>query len=557
MKKTLRFYVGILIFSIIISLPLLIPYFHSGYFPTHDGEWAVVRLSDMFREVKDFQIPPRFSGNLNFGYGYPLFNFAYPFPYYLGLVIHLLGFGFISSIKIVFALTIPVSAFFMFLASRNIWKNDSAGIISSVLYLYFPYRLVDLFVRGSIGESVAFALFPMILYCLSKLVDKPKSVGYFLSGGILFGCLILTHNIMSVLFSITIFIFFIAFYINERNKIVKPFISTIILGFVLSAFFWIPALFEKKYISLSRVPIADRNLYFVSFKSLLFSKWGYGVPNDPVNGLTFQIGWPFIGVYLSSLFTVVYSFYKKIKVRKELNIALVLLVGIFLFSFLLFSFSKPIWKLPLLSELNFPWIVLSQLSFLIAVLGGFLAIFKGTRYLGILIAIAAIVLYLPYAKPERYLDRDDGFYITNDATTTSSNELMPIWVKQIPLLKPSEKVEVITGAGNVNILEQNSKKIILNSNFSEDSTIRVNTIYYPGWEFETSNQNLEIDYSNPKGVMDLKVPAGEHVIQGKISETPLRKAANLITLAGIIFVIIVIFRQYLFKYFKKSHKPSA
>ncbi len=151
MGKSLRFYLGILLFSIIISIPLIIPYFHSGYFPTHDGEWAVVRLSDMFRELRDFQIPPRYSGNLNFGYGYPLFNFTYPLPYYVGILIHLLGFGFVDSIKIIFALSAPLSAFFMFLASRKIWGNNWAGIVSSALYLYFPYRLVDLFVRGSIG----------------------------------------------------------------------------------------------------------------------------------------------------------------------------------------------------------------------------------------------------------------------------------------------------------------------------------------------------------------------------------------------------------------------
>src|SRR5437868_3540157 len=134
MKTTYSFYLGIIFFSIVISIPLIAPYFHSGYFPTHDGEWAVVRLSEMFREVRDLQIPPRFSENLNFGYGYPLFNFAYPFPYYLALIIHLLGFGFINSIKIIFASSIPLSAFFMFYASRNIWKNDFAGIVSSVLY---------------------------------------------------------------------------------------------------------------------------------------------------------------------------------------------------------------------------------------------------------------------------------------------------------------------------------------------------------------------------------------------------------------------------------------
>jgi len=553
MRKSLEFYIGALFFSLIISIPLLIPYFHSGYFPTHDGEWAVVRLADMFREVRDLQFPPRFSGNLNFGYGYPLFNFAYPFPYYTGLIFHLLGFGLISSIKLIFALSIPISAFFMFLASRNIWKNNYSGLISSVLYLYFPYRLVDLYVRGSIGESVAFALFPMILFCLSKLVDRPKSTGYFLAGGILYGSLILTHNIMSVLFSVTILIFFIGFYINERNKIIKPFLSVVVLGFALSAFFWIPALLEKKFILLSSRPIADRDLYFVNLKSLLFSKWGYGIPTDSNNGFTYQIGWPFIGVYLTTFIVSLYAFYKKMKIKNELNIVLVLLIGSLVFSLLLFSFSKPIWKLPILSEINYPWIILSQLAFILSVVGGFLGIFKNTKYIGIATAVLAIVLYLPNAKPEKYSDRTDDYYFTNDATTTSSSELMPLWVKEFPIQRASEKVVIVQGDGEVTDLEQNSKMIKFNTNLNSNSVLRINTIYYPGWNIKVDDKFEKIDYSNNHGVMEIKVPEGKHLVVGSFSETRTRLIADLISIIGVVFVVIIAFRQLLLK---KSHMLS-
>ncbi len=122
MKKLVSSYFFIIFYIVLISIPLLIPYFHSGYFPTHDGEWAVVRLSDMFRELKDMQIPARFSGNLNSGYGYPLFNFAYPFPYYFGILFHILGFSFVNTTKILFALTIPFSALLCFLLQEIFGK---------------------------------------------------------------------------------------------------------------------------------------------------------------------------------------------------------------------------------------------------------------------------------------------------------------------------------------------------------------------------------------------------------------------------------------------------
>jgi len=127
-------------FVLLFSLFVIIPFFQKGYFPTHDGEWAVVRLSDMYREVKDMQIPPRISGNLNFGYGYPLFNFAYPFPYYTGLILIALGVGLVNSIKILFGLSVIASSIIMYFLASRLWVDRHSGVVSSLLYIYLPKR---------------------------------------------------------------------------------------------------------------------------------------------------------------------------------------------------------------------------------------------------------------------------------------------------------------------------------------------------------------------------------------------------------------------------------
>lgn len=548
MKYSLKFYLGILVFSILISVPLLIPYLHSGFFPTHDGEWAVIRLADMFREIKDLQIPPRFSGNLNFGFGYPLFNFAYPLPYYLGLLVHILGIGYVNSIKLLFAISIPVSAFFMFLASRSIWKNDFAGLISSVLYLYFPYRLVDLYVRGSIGESLAFAIFPMILLVLSKLVDYPKSSSLKLIGGILFGCLVLAHNIMAVLFLITLVIFFTANFINKRKIIIRPFASVIGLGMILSAFFWIPALLEKHFILLSKVPISDRSLYFVSLKDLLFSKWGYGIPTDPVNGFTYQIGWPFIAVMILVGIVLGYTFYKNRKISNQQIIATVLFFGILVFGLLMFRPFAPFWKLPLLSEINYPWTILSQLGLLISLLAGFLVYYQITKYLLISFSMLALILYIPLAKPSEYVDRGEGFYFTNDGTTTSSSELMPLWVKSFPVQRSAEKVLILQGKGNIENLTYNSKSLNFNTNLVKTSVIRINTVYYPGWNIYVDGLPVDINYSNQTGLMDFSVSKGLHDVRANFSETGIRMLADLISIFGILYMMLIIFKLIFLKF---------
>ncbi len=120
MKKILLPAILILFFSFLVALP----YFHPGFFPTHDGGWAVVRLADMIRGLKDGQFPVRYSGFLNHGYGYALFNFDYPFPYYLGAVIQFVShLGIVNSIKALFVLSVPLSGIAMFLLLKEYWED--------------------------------------------------------------------------------------------------------------------------------------------------------------------------------------------------------------------------------------------------------------------------------------------------------------------------------------------------------------------------------------------------------------------------------------------------
>lgn len=541
MKKTYFSNLVIFFFALVISFPVILPYFHQGYFPTHDGEWTIVRLSEMFRELKDFQLPPRYSTYLNFGYGYPLFNFAYPLPYYLGIFLYLLKFGFVGSVKILFALSVPFSAFFMFFASREFWKSSLAGLVSAILYVYLPYRMVDLYARGSIGESLAFVLFPFIFFLVIKIANSPYSKVFIVTASLSYACLILTHNIMALLFSFLLFILILAFFIFGERKATRPFLLFVFFGILLSSFFWLPALLEKQFVLLSKVPIADRNLYFVKLEQFLLPSWGYGVPTEK-NGFTYQLGLPHLLVFFLTLVFLIYSKLKRKEVFKDqsFKFAIILSLTTIVFIFFLFSPSAVLWQnLPLLSEINYPWTMLAPIGFLVGLLAGFLATKPIVRYLCLFLALASIFLVSPYARPQYYVDRGDSFYLTNSATTTSSSEYTPLWVKKRPFQNPSERIEILQGPSEIKNLIYRSNKISFTINSLVDSKIRVNTIYYPGWRAYVNSKESAINYSNDKGVMDLMLPKGEHDIKFIFSETPLRLFADLLSVFS--FVILVIF----------------
>lgn len=552
MSQKGKHFLIVFLLTVVFSLPVIVPFFQSGYFPTHDGQWAVVRAAEMFREIRDLQFPPRFSQALNFGYGYPLFNFAYPGPYYITTFIHGIGFNFISSVKILFALTVPLSFVGMYIFSFSVFKKKMAGIISAVLYIYLPYRMVDLYVRGNIGEAVAFSLFPFIFASLYFIVTRKRKMFFVFSSAFFSALLIVSHNIMTVYFGIIFLFFVIALLLSHKYKEVLYVIASVLWGILLSAFFIIPALLEKKNIKLSVIPIADRSLYFVNIQKLLFSPFHYGTPTDS-NPFTYQLGLPqLVGSFLSlSVIQRKHSF------EKVLVLSFLILTCLFiLMMFQIMSFA---WNIPLLSEINYPWTLLLPIGFLMSFTSGAVISLRKGRAIGIILCIAAIALTYQNARPSSFIHDTDEYYITNEATTTSSQELMPLWVESIPTERFKEKVEV-TGSNYITNTYYDSKKITFNAEMKSPGIATVNTIYYPGWKAYIGGSLVPIDYDNTSGLIQILLPQGSHDVVLYFTETPIRLVANAISVvaglsflgAGFMFIVLSIQKKE-----KKMVKKSS
>jgi hypothetical protein len=98
-KENKFFLIGLL-----LTLVLTWPLFKSGYF-THHDDVQVIRLYEMNKCMPDFQIPCRWVPDLGGLYGYPLFNYYGPLPYYFGEIFYLLMGNLIVAAKIMFGFT--------------------------------------------------------------------------------------------------------------------------------------------------------------------------------------------------------------------------------------------------------------------------------------------------------------------------------------------------------------------------------------------------------------------------------------------------------------------
>jgi len=521
--KISRANIIILLLLVILSVPAIYSLFHSGFFVTDDGEWMVIRFSAFYQALRDGQFPVRFLERLNNGFGYPVANFLYPGFMYLGIPIHILGFDFVNTIKVIFGLSMIGSAVFTYLWLSKIF-NKSSAFIGALFYLYTPYHLFDLYKRGSIGEVLALAVIPFILWQIER-----KSL-FFSSLGIAF--LILSHNTLALLFLPLITVYAIIVRANDSESRTRKFtyrnFLSLIFGIGISSFFWIPAIFELQYTRFSQTQVSDFRNYFADI------------------GL---IGVSTVVVLALSMF-----FFYKVQPWKRLNLHVNLHEKLFVFFLIigvvsaLFSLdiSKSLWNFLPSSFIQFPFRLLSYLILSVSFLSAYIIYqLKGNLRYFVSIFFISILAFsaFSYIKPSEFFDKPEGFYATNEGTTTVQDEYLPKWIKQKPAEHFKEKVEIISGKGSIENLVYNSKKMSFSTQLSVDSKVIINTIYYPGWKAYVDGNQSNIKYNNNQGIMELSAPNGNHIIKLSFSETPLRLFADITSILSFIILVFYLYKK--------------
>jgi hypothetical protein len=153
----------------------------------------------------------------------------------------------------------------------------------------------------------------------------------------------------------------------------------------------------------------------------------------------------------------------------------------------------------------------------------------------VFICFSIILANIGYAKPKERIDKGDNYYRSNDATTTSAGELMPVWVKEKPKERPSKKVELL-GGGKIGTLFFNSKKIEFSVEAEHNLQVKINTVYFPGWKIWVDGKEMKLDYNNPEGLLTFSVEKGSHWVFGKFTRTPIRVGAEIITLIALALI---------------------
>jgi hypothetical protein len=598
-----------LLLVVLLSLFSIGPLLQPGYFwEAHDARHSVYFLFELDRSVQDGVLYPRWQPDFAFGYGYPFFNIYGPLASYAGEAWHLLGFGFADSVKIVFGLSIVASGLAMYGFvrkalgdGRDSGTSRQAALVAAVAYMVIPYRLLDIYVRAALAESVAYVFVPLVLWAAWAAIRRPRLANV-LGLALAYGALMFTSPLVTLLLTVILFFYLLALararvndeqpwrqlsresalpWLGHLGHVLAPAAFGLALGVGLSALFAIPALTENRFVRVDQW-YGGRYAWggdFVELFQLFSPAWGTGVsvpgPDDQVS---FQLG---IVPAVLGLFSLVVALRRHRSQpageRDSVRLAAFFVALTAVVVWLMLAASAPLWKaLPLARLVQFPWRLLAVTAVSMAFLCGVTA--RGLRPerqpaqaagAGVTLALVGLLILgsLPYmqAKMSEQPVSLAGlmqFQQSSDEMTGST-----AWVTDIPRWSPLADLyiagEPLTSKVNYTYLYRQAGKVKaetleLHTNRERiaysatgPALITFNTFYYPGWRAYLVDagtgrpiQELPIATRGELGLITVRVPAGEGQVLLRFEDTPIRKLSMAVTFASLALVLALVVGRF-------------
>ena len=539
---------------IVLTIPAFWNLLKPGFFSMQDDLQAF-RIYEMDRCFDDGQIPCRWVPDAGYRYGYPQFNYYPPSVYYAGALLHRVGFEYLDAVKILFILGYIISALTMFLLIDALLGKWPA-LVSSLLYTYVPYKAVEVYVRGAMSEFWALAIFPVIFWAIYRFIKTEKKK-YFIWFSISIALLVITHNLMTLIFAPFAIVWTIYWlFADKKWRLWLKVGLAGLLGIGLSAFFFLPVLFERQFVHVESMLSGyfDYRQHFVSlYKMFISREWGYGssgFPKELLNLSTGMVQWVMgiVAVVLGVL---------NFKKKGKLSLLLLIFAAAELFVlFMMHMKSSFIWaQLPVLWWLQFPWRFLSVSVFLLSLLAG-LAIylsFKAKYILGTLAIIAAVILNIGFFVPKDWLMIKDADKFSGlswqKQMTISIFDYLPIYAKLPPISQAPDLPEILDGTAKVTDYRKGSDFQIGNIEVSKKATIRLPLFDFPGMKVMVDGQVVKHNHDDCRGeefclgLITFQLPPGNFAVEAKLTNTPIRTLGNGITLISLVVLVGLIIKK--------------
>lgn len=477
-----------------------------------------------------------FSGLYYFlGYGYGE-GFFYPdFFLTIPAVFLILTNNIVVSYKLFLVIINLCSIISAYYSVLIITKSKKNALIIAFIYALLPYRLCTMYYRASLGESIAFIFFPLVISGFYELFKKGISKWYLLVIGM--SGLILSHLLSAILIFIALIPLTLINVKKINKEVLKKILKSILLTVLLTAFFIFPMI--------EQLSISKFKFFCAGLDSPLNEKaLGIFSVFNEYNNIP-----PGIGIILTISILIFIINYKKV----SNNTKVLYLLGIFI---LLLTTNIFPWRIlnKYLRIIQFPWRIMPiAILILLAGLSSMLKELKISKRKYSIMSITIVILsfisllncftslnlgktsvakyyiawgeYLPYEFDEfEMLDkRKEGIYTQYYIKPNSF------------IVKKKNQLDyTVTFANNQYIID-------FKNNFS-NNTLKLPIIYYKGYIGYVNDKKTNI-YKTKDGYVGIKVSNESGQIRVYYKNTIIQIISRIVSLMALIILIIILFSK--------------
>ncbi|NNE44716.1 MAG: hypothetical protein HKN12_10935, partial [Gemmatimonadetes bacterium] len=238
---------------LLLSLYMVVPLARVDWFENHETTSYLARTVETVVCWADGDLRARWFPDFAAGFGLPYLSFYAPLTFWGGAFFHQFGADVPTALKVV----IFVAALLAMSGAYRLAREATArgpALAGALLYVYSPYTVRNVYVRGDLAEYLAMAFLPWALYGLVRAARRPGVTSALIAGAGGAGA-ILSHNIMGMLVGLAMALTAIVVFFTTERARRKLLFPTLTMGgaaaLLLSQFFWMPALAEKDWTNLS------------------------------------------------------------------------------------------------------------------------------------------------------------------------------------------------------------------------------------------------------------------------------------------------------------------